>query len=54
MYDPLVVGQRIEPDRLRRALVAVTQDVIRKGRCRDDVVKLRAERGMAGGGAIVR
>ena len=46
MRNPFVVAQRVEPDALCPALVAMTNDVLRKIRRRDFVVKRAAERGM--------
>lgn len=45
MRDPFLVAEGIEPDSLRRALIAIAQDVIGKRGRRDDVVELGTERG---------
>ena len=52
MRDPLLVAEGVEPDARRPALVAMAQDVLRKGGRRDDVVEELAEVGVAGGRAV--
>ena len=54
MRDPFLVAERIEPDTLRGALIAITQDVIGEGGRRDHIVELGTKRGVAGRGAVLR
>ena len=46
MGDPFGVGQRVEPDPLGGALIAIAQDVLGKGRRRDLIEKPLAKRRM--------
>ena len=52
MRDPFLIAQRIQPDGLRRSLVAIAQDVVGKYRRGDHVVEFGAECGVAGRGAV--
>ncbi len=50
--DPLLVSERIEPDARRPALIANTKDMLRERGRLDNVVKIRAEGGVAGRGSV--